>query len=128
MEYQFSREALPPAKSAPPPPTHTITPAHVNSTFAFLVHDQESMLKHTPPNVDNKPLVRQKRRRTKYVAFRALHASWSPQAVSYVATLLAVLDASDSAEANVLLVTKIKKSSRPSSHETQDPTAQHATA
>jgi len=35
--------------------------------LAFLVHSQESVANHMPPQVDNKALARQKRRRTRYV-------------------------------------------------------------
>ncbi|KAG9380935.1 Homeodomain-containing transcription factor [Pyrenophora tritici-repentis] len=34
------------------------------SQLAFLVHSQESVANHMPPDVDNKALARQKRRRT----------------------------------------------------------------
>jgi hypothetical protein len=49
--------------------------------LAFLVHSQESVAKNTPPEIDNKALARQKRRRTRYfflffailLAFRLVH-------------------------------------------------------
>jgi hypothetical protein len=37
--------------------------------LAFLVRSQDSVLNNMPPDVDNKPLVRQKRRRTSYVSW-----------------------------------------------------------
>jgi hypothetical protein len=39
-----------------------------NNKFAFLVHSQDTLPNNLPPNVDDKPLARQKRRRTRYVA------------------------------------------------------------
>jgi hypothetical protein len=36
---------------------------------AFLVHSPNTFAKDLPPDVDNKPLARQKRRRTRYVLF-----------------------------------------------------------
>ncbi|KAL9075900.1 MAG: hypothetical protein Q9161_001294 [Pseudevernia consocians] len=33
-------------------------------SYAFLVHSQDSVSRNTPPDIDNQPLVRQKRRRT----------------------------------------------------------------
>jgi hypothetical protein len=38
-----------------------------NGSFAFLTHSQETVAKEQPPDIDNKKLVRQKRRRTRYV-------------------------------------------------------------
>jgi hypothetical protein len=38
-----------------------------NNNYAFLVHSQETIPWNLPPDVDNKPLARQKRRRTRYV-------------------------------------------------------------
>ncbi|KAI9843316.1 MAG: hypothetical protein M1838_002687 [Thelocarpon superellum] len=35
-----------------------------HASYAFLVHSQETLPRNLPPNVDNKPLARQKRRRT----------------------------------------------------------------
>ena len=35
--------------------------------FAFLVHSQESLNHNLPPEVDNPPLARQRRRRTRSV-------------------------------------------------------------
>ncbi|KAH0537689.1 hypothetical protein FGG08_005554 [Glutinoglossum americanum] len=35
-----------------------------NNKFAFLVHSQDTLPNNLPPNVDDKPLARQKRRRT----------------------------------------------------------------
>lgn len=37
------------------------------NNYPFLVHSQESLSQQTAPNVDNQRLVRQKRRRTRYV-------------------------------------------------------------
>jgi hypothetical protein len=39
----------------------------VATDFAFLVHSPETVANRQPPDVDNKPLARQKRRRTSYV-------------------------------------------------------------
>lgn len=41
----------------------------VTTDFAFLVHSPETVANRMPPDVDNKPLARQKRRRTSYVLF-----------------------------------------------------------
>lgn len=40
-----------------------------NTSFAFLVHSPDTVANALPPDVDNKPLARQKRRRTRYVVF-----------------------------------------------------------
>ena len=37
-----------------------------DGSFAFLVHSQDTLDKNLPPNIDNQPLARQKRRRTRY--------------------------------------------------------------
>jgi hypothetical protein len=37
--------------------------------FAFVNHDQHTLNNNLPPAVDNKSLARQKRRRTRYVAY-----------------------------------------------------------
>lgn len=42
--------------------------ASFSGQLAFLVHSQETVANHMPPDVDNKALARQKRRRTRYVA------------------------------------------------------------
>ncbi|OAL44587.1 hypothetical protein IQ07DRAFT_592267 [Pyrenochaeta sp. DS3sAY3a] len=39
-------------------------PASLNGQLAFLVHSPETVANHMPPDVDNKALARQKRRRT----------------------------------------------------------------
>jgi hypothetical protein len=39
-----------------------------NNKFAFLVHSQDTLPNNLPPKVDDKPLARQKRRRTRFVA------------------------------------------------------------
>jgi hypothetical protein len=41
--------------------------ASFSGQLAFLVHSQETVANHMPPDVDNKALARQKRRRTRYV-------------------------------------------------------------
>ncbi|KAB8338915.1 hypothetical protein FH972_021855 [Carpinus fangiana] len=38
----------------------------VNTSYAFLVHSQDTLPNNLPPSVDNKPLARQRRRRTRY--------------------------------------------------------------
>lgn len=42
--------------------------ASFSGQLAFLVHSQESVANHMPPDVDNKALARQKRRRTRYIS------------------------------------------------------------
>lgn len=44
------------------------------NSLAFLVHSQDTVQHNLPPDVDNKPLARQKRKRTRYVRF--LHRIW----------------------------------------------------
>ncbi len=39
-----------------------------DGSFAFFVHSQDTLNHSLPPNVDNKSLARQKRRRTRYVS------------------------------------------------------------
>lgn len=46
----------------------SISEASGGSSFAFLVHSQDTLNNNLPPNVDNQPLARQKRRRTRYSA------------------------------------------------------------
>jgi len=38
-----------------------------NHSYAFLVHSANTLTNNLPPDVDDKPLARQKRRRTRYV-------------------------------------------------------------
>lgn len=42
--------------------------ASFSGQLAFLVHSQETVANHMPPDVDNKALARQKRRRTRYAS------------------------------------------------------------
>ena len=35
------------------------------TSYAFLVHSQDTLNQHLPPVVDNQPLARQRRRRTR---------------------------------------------------------------
>ncbi|KAA6406824.1 MAG: hypothetical protein FRX48_09322 [Lasallia pustulata] len=42
----------------------TSAPDLARGSFAFLVHSQDTLTNNLPPNVDNQPLARQKRRRT----------------------------------------------------------------
>ncbi|KAI4623507.1 hypothetical protein J4E80_003317 [Alternaria sp. BMP 0032] len=42
----------------------TVRRASFSGQLAFLVHSQETVANHMPPDVDNKALARQKRRRT----------------------------------------------------------------
>lgn len=44
-------------------PAATSSPAH----FAFLNHSSSTLPNNLPPKVDNKPLARQKRKRTRYI-------------------------------------------------------------
>ncbi|KAI9673520.1 MAG: hypothetical protein M1829_004027 [Trizodia sp. TS-e1964] len=45
--------------------TATLTPpAGSSGSFAFLVHSQDTLTKKLPPTVDNKPVARQRRKRT----------------------------------------------------------------
>jgi hypothetical protein len=37
------------------------------NTYPFLVHSTDTLANNRPPNVDNKPLARQKRRRTRSI-------------------------------------------------------------
>jgi hypothetical protein len=41
-------------------------PSSTTGTLAFLVHSQETVANKMPPEVDNKALARQRRRRTRY--------------------------------------------------------------
>ncbi|PNS16378.1 hypothetical protein CAC42_112 [Sphaceloma murrayae] len=43
---------------------HNDSPSSSHTNIAFIVHSSESLTNNLPPNVDNKPLARQKRRRT----------------------------------------------------------------
>lgn len=51
---------------APQPETEAslVLKATANS-YPFLVHSTDTLANNRPPNVDNKPLARQKRRRTR---------------------------------------------------------------
>ncbi|KAI9803095.1 MAG: hypothetical protein M1833_001165 [Piccolia ochrophora] len=54
-----------PALSPSPPQSCSELPSQrPSASFAFLVHSQSAFSQNQPPNVDNKPLARQKRRRT----------------------------------------------------------------
>ncbi|KAF4554977.1 putative homeobox protein YOX1 [Elsinoe fawcettii] len=43
---------------------HNDSPSSSHTNIAFIVHSSDSLTNNLPPNVDNKPLARQKRRRT----------------------------------------------------------------
>lgn len=43
-----------------------VSEASSGGGFAFLVHSQDTLNNNLPPSVDNQPLARQKRRRTRY--------------------------------------------------------------
>lgn len=45
-------------------PIGRASPHTTTTDFAFLVHSPETVANKMPPDVDNKPLARQKRRRT----------------------------------------------------------------
>ena len=50
------------------PPADSAKPSSPSSgSLAFLVHSPDTVQRNLPPDVDNKPLARQKRRRTRYV-------------------------------------------------------------
>ncbi|KAH7132233.1 hypothetical protein B0J11DRAFT_481399 [Dendryphion nanum] len=53
--------------STPPSSSPHATSRTPNTSFAFLVHSPDTVANALPPDVDNKPLARQKRRRTRYV-------------------------------------------------------------
>ncbi|KAI9697802.1 MAG: hypothetical protein M1836_004478 [Candelina mexicana] len=63
-------DSSPPSSSAPEDKTagdstpDTTTSTSNNGSFAFLVHSQDTLPNNLPPDVDNKSLARQKRRRT----------------------------------------------------------------
>ena len=57
-------------KSTPPSSAPETQPKDMHDSsppnnYAFLVHSQESLNHNLPPEVDNPPLARQKRRRTR---------------------------------------------------------------
>jgi len=52
-----------------PVQTSSSPAASGNTSFAFLVHSQDTIPNNLPPDVDNKPLARQRRRRTRYAVF-----------------------------------------------------------
>jgi hypothetical protein len=57
--------------------------------LAFLVHSQETVANKMPPDVDNKALARQRRRRTRYVTFchfSSIRASISTMLIRLLAT------------------------------------------
>ena len=43
----------------------TTQPEPARTSYAFLVHSANTLTNNLPPDVDNKPLARQKRRRTR---------------------------------------------------------------
>jgi hypothetical protein len=55
-QFAMSSSPAPAARSSPTAPT----------ALAFLVHSPTTVANSLPPDVDNKPLARQKRRRTRY--------------------------------------------------------------
>jgi hypothetical protein len=61
-----------PAYSSPAPASSRAANGRRRASFsgqlAFLVHSQETVANCMPPDVDNKALARQKRRRTRYVS------------------------------------------------------------
>ncbi|KAI9769315.1 MAG: hypothetical protein M1835_006720 [Candelina submexicana] len=63
-------DSSPPSSSAPEDKTagdstpDTTTTTSNDASFAFLVHSQDTLTNNLPPDVDNKSLARQKRRRT----------------------------------------------------------------
>ena len=59
------------AMSSSPAPAARSSPTAPPGALAFLVHSPTTVANSLPPDVDNKPLARQKRRRTRY----ALHLS-----------------------------------------------------
>ena len=46
--------------------TPGVTTDSPNATFAFLVHSQDTLTNGLPPNADNPPISRSRRRRTRY--------------------------------------------------------------
>ena len=50
-----------------------VSGASSGGSFAFLVHSQDTLNNNLPPNVDNQPLARQKRRRTRYAPMMLLN-------------------------------------------------------
>ncbi|KAK5290094.1 Homeobox protein yox1 [Cryomyces antarcticus] len=57
---------LDPAASSADAKSPPTTSSPTEASYAFLVHSQETLPNNLPPDVDNKPLARQKRRRTRY--------------------------------------------------------------
>lgn len=60
-----------------------------DAEYAFLVHSRESLSQGSSPSIDNQRLVRQKRRRTRYISTvnkqtHHLHCSLSPQDHAYL--------------------------------------------
>lgn len=53
--------------SSSPAPAARSSPTAPTGVLAFLVHSPTTVANSLPPDVDNKPLARQKRRRTRYV-------------------------------------------------------------
>lgn len=70
------------------------TSENPTSSYAFLVHSQDTLPNNLPPSVDNKPLARQKRRRTRFVRRSSLTRS-SPFSLArrafFVSSLITVL-------------------------------------
>ena len=46
----------------------------MKNKFAFLIHSTHTLPLNLPPNVDNKSLARQRRRRTRYARYLSMHA------------------------------------------------------
>ena len=60
-----------------------------DAEYAFLVHSRESLSQGSSPSIDNQRLVRQKRRRTRYITTvnkqnHHSHCSLSPQDHAYL--------------------------------------------
>jgi hypothetical protein len=61
----MSGSSLPPS-SSPSSSDSASRRASPHAALAFLVHSPNTVANHLPPDVDNRPLARQKRRRTRY--------------------------------------------------------------
>lgn len=59
--------------ASPQEKTMGVSDASSGGSFAFLVHSQDTLNNNLPPNVDNQPLARQKRRRTRYAPMMVLN-------------------------------------------------------
>lgn len=74
-----TKDAVSDATTAAPVPQQPPTNISdsTRGSFPFLVHSQVTLTNNLPPNVDNQPLIRQKRRRTRYVFAFNVQKTWT---------------------------------------------------